>query len=414
VCCLFPLRQFNRPDSPLFLFLACTRAGGLGINLQSADTVVIFDSDWNPQMDEQAMARVHRIGQTRPVTVLRLVTGGTVEERMLQRAQRKLYLDAVVARGAGLRGAGAEDADADAEGEEEEEGAVAAPAGAASLAETLRFGADAIFATPAGRPPSDEELEALLDRSAGGAARRAALEGHRAAAAVTHAAIAAAPPPLSAYVLQGQDLAPAARKLGLHERRAAEAAKLVLDAPRERTRTCTVVDGFAVKRANLYTMQAGEPSVWGREAAGAAPAARKKGGQVAGRDYGHSDTCQVCWDGGELYCCDWCPAAYHAACLPPDGVPPADGGRRALWACPHHRCAECARGPAASGGLLFRCEACADAFCEDHLPATVLLRPERLVDKCARFQALGQAHPDTAAFIRCSDECDAFAAAGFS
>ena len=65
---------FNRPGSPLFCYLLSTRAGGLGINLQSADTVILYDSDWNPQVDAQAMARVHRIGQNKPVAVFRLVS----------------------------------------------------------------------------------------------------------------------------------------------------------------------------------------------------------------------------------------------------------------------------------------------------------------------------------------------------
>ncbi|MBW0479826.1 hypothetical protein O181_019541 [Austropuccinia psidii MF-1] len=85
--------HFNAPGSPDFAFLLSTRAGGLGINLETADTVIIFDSDWNPQNDLQAMARAHRIGQKNHVSVYRLVTKDTVEEDVLERAKRKMILE---------------------------------------------------------------------------------------------------------------------------------------------------------------------------------------------------------------------------------------------------------------------------------------------------------------------------------
>lgn len=85
--------HFNAPESNDFAFLLSTRAGGLGINLMTADTVVLFDSDWNPQADLQAMARAHRIGQTRPVSIYRLVSKDTVEEEVLERARNKLMLE---------------------------------------------------------------------------------------------------------------------------------------------------------------------------------------------------------------------------------------------------------------------------------------------------------------------------------
>ena len=90
------MEGFNAPDSPVFLFMLSTRAGGLGINLATADTVILYDSDWNPQMDLQAQDRAHRIGQKKPVTVFRFIADGTVEERVYQRALKKLYLDAAV------------------------------------------------------------------------------------------------------------------------------------------------------------------------------------------------------------------------------------------------------------------------------------------------------------------------------
>jgi len=86
----------NDPD--MFVMLVSTRAGGLGLNLVAADTVIIFDSDWNPQADLQAQDRCHRIGQTRPVIVYRLVAKNTIDERILRRAQNKRRLEKLVIR----------------------------------------------------------------------------------------------------------------------------------------------------------------------------------------------------------------------------------------------------------------------------------------------------------------------------
>jgi len=83
-------------DKEIFVFLLCTRAGGVGINLTAADTVIIFDSDWNPQNDLQAQARCHRIGQTSEVKIYRLVTRNTYEREMFDRASMKLGLDRAI------------------------------------------------------------------------------------------------------------------------------------------------------------------------------------------------------------------------------------------------------------------------------------------------------------------------------
>ncbi|KAJ8560890.1 hypothetical protein K7X08_027080 [Anisodus acutangulus] len=88
--------HFNAPGSEDFCFLLSTRAGGLGINLATADTVIIFDSDWNPQNDLQAMSRAHRIGQQEVVNIYRFVTSKSVEEDILERAKKKMVLDHLV------------------------------------------------------------------------------------------------------------------------------------------------------------------------------------------------------------------------------------------------------------------------------------------------------------------------------
>lgn len=90
------IEEYNAPDSDKFLFLLTTRAGGLGINLYTADTVILFDSDWNPQADLQAQDRAHRIGQKKQVHVFRLIMDNTIEEGIYLRAQQKLKLDDIL------------------------------------------------------------------------------------------------------------------------------------------------------------------------------------------------------------------------------------------------------------------------------------------------------------------------------
>ena len=90
------LNSFNRDGSDDFIFLLSTRAGGLGINLATADTVIIYDSDWNPQNDLQAQARAHRIGQKKQVNIYRLVAKQSVEETIIERAKQKMVLDHLV------------------------------------------------------------------------------------------------------------------------------------------------------------------------------------------------------------------------------------------------------------------------------------------------------------------------------
>jgi chromodomain-helicase-DNA-binding protein 7 len=88
--------RFSKPDSDRFVFLLCTKAGGLGINLTAADTVIIYDSDWNPQNDLQAQARCHRIGQQKMVKIYRLICRNTYEREMFDKASLKLGLDKAI------------------------------------------------------------------------------------------------------------------------------------------------------------------------------------------------------------------------------------------------------------------------------------------------------------------------------
>jgi len=92
------MERFNA-DSRIFCFILSTRSGGLGVNLTGADTVIFYDSDWNPTMDAQAQDRCHRIGQTRDVHIYRLISERTVEENILKKAHQKRMLGNIAIEG---------------------------------------------------------------------------------------------------------------------------------------------------------------------------------------------------------------------------------------------------------------------------------------------------------------------------
>lgn len=137
--------EFNAPNSEKFCFILSTRAGGLGINLQTADTCILYDSDWNPQADLQAQDRCHRLGQKKPVSIYRLVSENTVEEKIVERAQQKLKLDAMVVQQGRLK-------EADKLSKEDVMAAV-------------RFGADAVFRSEESTI-TDLDIDVILERGA--------------------------------------------------------------------------------------------------------------------------------------------------------------------------------------------------------------------------------------------------------
>ncbi|GLB42625.1 putative SNF2 family N-terminal domain [Lyophyllum shimeji] len=147
----------DAPDAP-HLFLLSTRAGGLGINLTAADTVIFYDQDWNPQMDAQAQDRAHRIGQTKPVLIFRLVSAHTIETKIMQRATEKRKLEALVI----AKGKFKKPAAAAGRGKPETMAEMAA-----SLLRLEGEKIDVVPNTAEGKAQvlSDEDLEMLLDRS---------------------------------------------------------------------------------------------------------------------------------------------------------------------------------------------------------------------------------------------------------
>jgi len=150
-------------DASVTAFLLTTRAGGVGLNLTAADTVVLFDCDWNPQNDRQAEDRAHRMGQTRPVTVVRLASAGTIEQRMLEVAERKRRLERVILDAGGPRGDGPasdddfvrRELDDEEEGPAGETGAAPAAAGGDLTTSPERHGQGTAVAETAAAPPPD-------------------------------------------------------------------------------------------------------------------------------------------------------------------------------------------------------------------------------------------------------------------
>ncbi|CAO1409832.1 unnamed protein product [Diamesa serratosioi] len=145
--------RFNAPGAQQFVFLLSTRAGGLGINLATADTVIIYDSDWNPHNDIQAFSRAHRIGQANKVMIYRFVTRNSVEERVTQVAKRKMMLTHLVVR-PGMGGKGSNFTKQE-------------------LDDILRFGTEELFKDEDGKEEEaihydDKAVRDLLDRTKGG------------------------------------------------------------------------------------------------------------------------------------------------------------------------------------------------------------------------------------------------------
>ena len=137
------IEEFTKEGSTKQLFLISTRAGGLGINLMSANIVILYDSDWNPQIDLQAMDRAHRIGQKKPVSVFRFITQNTIEEKMIEKQALKLKLDSAIIQRGRLA--------TKTQGFSKDE-----------LKDVMNYGADEIFKI--GDTFTDEDIETMINK----------------------------------------------------------------------------------------------------------------------------------------------------------------------------------------------------------------------------------------------------------
>ncbi|KAL3918948.1 MAG: hypothetical protein SGILL_004001 [Bacillariaceae sp.] len=396
------VNRFNEPKSPYFLFLMSTKSGGVGLNLQTADTCILYDSDWNPQNDLQAMARVHRIGQKKTVHVYRLITSNSVEERMLERATRKLLLDQSVNRES------ATDVNVGGLGSKE-------------LLDDIKFGASAIFGEKTLEDlPSLNDIEQITNRHRKDSDTLGKLKG-----GTEHngATFEAEEKFTEGQVFGGIDF----RKIREeNERKTREeipktlkgigrlwqSIKDIEGKKRERKSRLVMVEGkgsgygqaqIPVLSSNNYDLLSGETSVFGRELEqsqknqAAVPLQKK-------RTFENSSWCQFCLDGGALVCCPRCPVSLHLACC---GI-----GMKDFKGCFHHHCSVCQKNTQEAGGLMYRCSICPWAWCEACIP--VKNAGFRYLDSNERWEELKFDSTKNAVYIHCSTDCETYAKKEFN
>ncbi|KAF2180072.1 ISWI chromatin-remodeling complex ATPase ISW2 [Zopfia rhizophila CBS 207.26] len=381
------IRMFNNPKSDYKVMLLSTRAGGLGINLTGAEDVIFLDEDWNPQITLQAEARAHRIGQTKKVTIYKLCTQGTVEEQMMGRIRKKLYLSAKITESMrNIHGAqskpsrGRQDATTDDMPQLD----------TTQLKSLVRRGAQTLS-----HPQIDvtEMLSWDLDTM---------LEKCRDKPSDPHANPDANPDVDEEKWLSVMERVECAVFDGKRFQRqfesgSATSAKNIL--PSEITRedrrknknTTVMIGGFAITKESLNCAQwEAVPTMAGKDPR-LAETKREKRPEIQ-----HEEHCLICYDGGELIMCKGCPRSYHYDCLEPTYQAKVKGWNG--FFCPQHECVDCGKKTSDAGGLMYRCRWCQYGYCEDCLEWG---KEELIGDNLPEFEMKGE-KPNTGAFyIKC-------------
>ncbi|GAA5924215.1 hypothetical protein JCM10213_004524 [Rhodosporidiobolus nylandii] len=406
------IRLFQQSNSDIPIFLISTRAGGLGINLTAATNVVLYDQDWNPQTDVQAVARAHRIQQTKKVKVYRFVTQDSVEDQMLSRIRKKLYLSAKImdsmrnATEGGTDATNELDQTADEEAPKMSRGELAAilRGGTGALAarwETEGGGStDAFTAFRAatfsdicerGRK-RDENKDVAIKLDLGEEVSEEELERRRKEEEEAER-----------LLLEGRE-AVQSRKFGgkLYTASNADIRKeweetVALEA-REKTTRTVMVGGHAVLKETIGNEQWGAVKTITSDPKMAEKLASPKRTK---RKFEHEDYCHNCKDGGELFTCVGCPRVWHAGeCC---GRSAKELKQTPMFWCPQHNCHGCGRNTQEAGGMLFRCQLCPSAFCEDCFSEQGDDEVEAVGDVLPEFLLLDYGKRQQAYFIRCTD-----------
>ena len=388
------IRMFNKEDTNYRVMLISTRAGGLGINLATASDVIMLDQDWNPQIMLQAEARAHRIGQTKPVTVYKLCTQGTVEEQMMGRIQKKLYLSAKVTES--MRDIHFQ---------------------SAPKSKRKSLGGKIIEETEDDMPQLDtSQLMSLVRRGAQALAHPeldinemlgwdwpTMLEKCKDKPADVHVAEQTQPglavkeddekkwlsqiEQVESRVFQGKKHTKA-RDSSAYDGIAQDWSR---EARRVGKNTTVVIDGHIVSKesANCGDWEA-VPTLAGKDPRLAEPKREKKPEIV------NQDHCQVCWNGGNVVLCSGCPRSYHYDCLDRDFKAKSKG--KMFFHCPQHQCADCEQNTTNAGGMIYRCRWCERGYCEDCLDWD---KTDLLGENLKEYELLGFPAVVQAFYIKC-------------
>ena len=386
------IRMFNQAASEYRVMLISTRAGGLGINLATASDVVMLDQDWNPQIMLQAEARAHRIGQTNPVTIYKLCTQGTVEEQMMGRIQKKLYLSAKVTESMrninstpvsktkkGPGGRLVEAADDDMPQMDTSQLMSLVRRGAQALAhpeldvnEMLGWNWPTMLDKCKDRPADVHVSEQLqVDKVKEEDEKNWLSQMEQ----------------VESRVFQGRRYT--------KEKDLGNYGDISKDWVREERRkgknTTVMVDGYAVSKES---MSCGDweavPTMAGKDPRLAEPKREKKPAVV------NQEHCQVCWDGGELILCSGCPRSYHFNCLDQDAKARSRGTMN--FNCAQHHCFDCLQKTSDAGGMIYRCRWCDRGYCEDCLDWD---KTDLLGENLKEYELLGFPSVTQAFYIQC-------------
>ncbi|KAF2268714.1 hypothetical protein CC78DRAFT_612973 [Lojkania enalia] len=382
------IHMFNQKNSEYKVMLLSTRAGGLGINLTSAEDVIFLDEDWNPQITLQAEARAHRIGQTKKVTIYKLCSQGTVEEQMMSRIQKKLYLSAKITESMrNIHGRAGKINVSSAIEEEMPQLSIS------QLKSLVRRGAQTlshpeIDVTEMLSWDLDTMLEKCQDKGLDplepGLSNTAAEVEEKWLSAMERVECAVFDGKRYHRQLDSSKGTPRANILP---------SSMSREHRRKGKNMTVMVNGFAISKESLNCADwEAVPTFAGKDTRLAEPK------RVRRREISHEGHCVICFNPkGVTVPCKNCPRVYHVKCLAPEFQAKIRSSNS--FHCPQHECHDCGKKTSDAGGLIYRCRWCERGYCEDCLAWG---KVELIGDNLPEYEMLNEGPNATAFYVRCS------------